>query len=87
MKTIFDLESVANTIKEASGGTMILKKKFEGSADEYHISNVTEEILTNLGFEFKGYTLYGNAPYYEKENILAYFDDVILHVMNTTESI
>ncbi len=86
MNTKLDLKSVVNAIKEASGGLVNKMKKFEGSADEYFISDVTEEMLLDLGFKFKGYTHYGIAPYYEKDNILAYFDDVVLHVMEITYS-
>lgn len=87
MRTKCDLKTVANQIAELSGGTISNQKKFEGSTDEYYISNVTEEMLVNdLGFEFKGYISYGVAPYYEKGNIMCYFDDVVLHVMETTYS-
>lgn len=87
MKTKQDLDLIAKKIQEVSGGTIDKKKKFEDSADEYFISDVTEDMLLELGFEYKGYTMYGIAPYYELDNILAYFDDVVLHVMETTYSI
>lgn len=87
MKTKHNLESIVKSIKEASNGIVEKKKKFEDSADEYFISNVTESMLLDLGFEFKGYTMYGAAPYYEKDNIMAYFDDVVLHVMEMTYGI
>lgn len=86
MKTKYDLKAMANLIAEKSGGIIRNQKKYEGSVDEYFISEVTEEILIDLGFEFKGYTSYGVAPYYEKDNIMCYFDDVVLHVMEITYS-
>ncbi len=88
MRTKYDLKTVANQIAELSGGIIRNQKKFEGSIDEYFISEVTEEMLIDeLGFEFKGYTSYGVAPYYEKGNIMCYFDDVVLHVMEITYSV
>lgn len=84
MNTKYDLKTVANQIAAKSGGLIREMKKFKGSADEYFISDVTEEMLIELGFEYKGYTHYGIAPYYLKDNILAYFDDVVLHVMEET---
>lgn len=87
MKTKYDLKTVANQIVEASGGIIRNQKKFEGSVDEYFISEVTEEMLLDLGFEYQGFTSYGVAPYYIKDNILCYFDDVVLHVMEMTYSI
>lgn len=87
MRTKYDLKAVANQIAEKSGGLIRNMKKFEGSVDEYFISEVTEEMLFELGFEYKGYTSYGIAPYYEKENIMCYFDDVVLHVMEMTYSV
>lgn len=86
MRTKLDLKIIANQIAEKSGGIVRNQKKFEGSADEYFISDVTEEMLKELGFVFKGYTSYGVAPYYEKDNIMCYFDDVVLHVMEMTYS-
>lgn len=88
MRTKYDLKTVANQIAELSGGIIRNQKKFEGSIDEYFISEVTEEMLIDeLGFEFKGYTSYGVAPYYEKGNIMCYFDDIVLHVMEITYSV
>lgn len=87
MRTKFDLEAVANQIAEISGGTIMNQKKFEESVDEYFISGVTENMLLGLGFEYQGYTGYGVAPYYIKENIMCYFDDVVLHVMEMTYSV
>lgn len=86
MNTKLDLKTIANQIQTASNGKMRLQKKFEGSADEYFISDVTEDMLLELGFEYKGYTHYGVAPYYIKDNILAYFDDAVLRVMEETYS-
>lgn len=87
MRTKLDLKIIANQIAEKSGGSCRNMKKFEGSVDEYFISDVTEEMLKELGFVFKGYTSYGVAPYYEKDNIMCYFDDVVLHVMEMTYSV
>lgn len=86
MNIKYSLDTVVSSIVELSGGSKQKTKKFEGSQDEYLLSDVTEEMLIELGFEFKGYTCYGAAPYYEKGNILAYFDDVVLHVMEQTYS-
>lgn len=86
MKSKLALGKVAEEIKNKSGGILSKQKKFEGSVEEYFISEVTEAMLLELGFEFKGYTHYGIAPYYVKDNILAYFDDVVLHVMEQTYS-
>lgn len=87
MKTKYDLKTVANQIAETSGGTIMNQKKYEESVDEYFISNVTEDMLVGLGFEYQGYTSYGTAPYYIKDNIMCYLDDVVLHVMEMTYSI
>lgn len=87
MRTKFDLKAVANQIAEKSGGSCKGMKKFEDSVDEYFVSKVTEEMLIELGFKFQGYTSYGVAPYYVKDNIMCYFDDVVLHVMEMTYSV
>lgn len=86
MNSKLTLDRVAEDIKTKSGGRLSKQKKFEGTGDEYFISGVTEAMLIEMGFEFKGHTHYGNAPYYIKDNILAYFDDVILHIMEETYS-
>lgn len=86
MNIKYNLKSVVDKIAEKSDGIVNKMKKFEGTAEEYFISEVTEEMLLELGFEYKGYTHYGIAPYYLKGNILAYFDDVVLHVMDETFS-
>lgn len=86
MRTKLDLEVVVNQIAEKSKGIVRKQKRLEDPSGEYYISEVTEEMLLDLGFEYKGFTHYGVAPYYEKDNILAYFDDVVLHVMEMTYS-
>lgn len=87
MNIKYDLKTVANQIAQTSGGLIRRMKKYEDSTEEYFISEVTEQMLLDLGFTYKGYTSYGVAPYYEKSNILAYFDDVVLHVMEITYSV
>lgn len=86
MNTKYNLKTVVDKISETSGGTVNDTKRFEGSGDEYLISNVEEQMLLDMGFEFKGYTTYNTAPYYIMGNILAYFDDVVLHVVEETYS-
>lgn len=87
MKEIYNLKSEVDKLKDASGGIVNKRKKFENSADEYFISDVTEDMLIELGYKFGGYTTYNTSPYYEKGNILAYFDDVVLHVMEQTYNV
>lgn len=81
-----DLITVVNKIKEASGGRVQEQMKFKDSGNEYLISDVTEEMLLDIGFEYKGLTLGTISPYYILDNILAYFDDELLHVVEETYS-
>ena len=47
---------------------------------EYLLPNVEESKLLEIGFIYKGNTTYMNSPLYEYENLLAIFDDQILHI-------
>lgn len=77
METRYDLKTIANLIAKKAGTKAILDNKFKL---EYLISNVTEEILVELGFEYKEKSAFHICPLYKKGNILALFDETILHL-------
>lgn len=77
METRFELKLIAEEIASKAGTKATLDPKFEL---EYIIPKVTETILTDLGFEFKEKSSYKVCPVYQKGNILALFDETILHV-------
>ena len=54
MNIKYDLKTVANQIAQTSGGLIRRMKKYEDSTEEYFISEVTEQMLLDLGFTYKG---------------------------------
>ena len=47
---------------------------------EYTLPSVSEEKLLNIGFNFKGMTTSTHIPLYEYENLIAVFDNQLLHI-------
>lgn len=77
METRFELKLVAEELATKAGTKANLDPKFEL---EYIVPKVNETILTDLGFEFKEKSSYRVCPIYQKGNILAWFDETLLHV-------
>lgn len=76
--TNYKLEDIVKLIENECGQKARLERKF---SKEYLIGKVTEENLLNIGFKFKEYTQYDICPMYTMGNIVALFDDTILHIM------
>ena len=76
---VFDIDVVIKKIEEATD----VKFKSKGEFDIEYISlgQVTEKDLTDLGFEFTGYSSGVKCPMYRiGKNIEAIFDESILHI-------
>lgn len=79
-KIEYNLENIVAQIEKISNQKAKKESKFNL---EYIIGNVTEEHLTEIGFKFIEYSQYNRCPVYQLGNILALFDDQILHVRET----
>lgn len=77
MEAKFNLIDVVKLIETAANTKARLDNKF---GLEYLIPNVIEQSLIDAGFEFKEKSSFNICPIYQKSNILAHFDEGILHV-------
>lgn len=77
MKTKFNLIDIVKLIETTSNSKARLDNKF---GLEYLIPNVSEQNLIDTGFEFKEKSSFNVCPIYQRSNILAHFDEGILHV-------
>jgi hypothetical protein len=77
MKTKFNLIDIVKLIETTSNTKARLDNKF---GLEYLIPNVSEQNLIDAGFEFKEKSSFNVCPIYQRANILAHFDESILHV-------
>ena len=77
METKFNLIDVVKLIETTANTKARLDNKF---GLEYLIPNVTEQNLIDAGFEFKEKSSFNVCPIYQRANILAHFDESILHV-------
>lgn len=69
------IEDIANQLE-----TTYKRATDTGYIKEYLLPNVEESKLLEIGFIYKGNTDYMQSPLYEYENLLAIFDDQILHI-------
>ena len=77
METKFNLIDVVKLIETTANTKARLDNKF---GLEYLIPNVYEQNLIDAGFEFKEKSSFNVCPIYQRANILAHFDESILHV-------
>ena len=77
MKTKFNLIDIVKLIETTSNSKARLDNKF---GLEYLVPNVSEQNLIDSGFEFKEKSSFNVCPIYQRSNILAHFDEGILHV-------
>ena len=77
MKTKFNLIDIVKLIETTANTKARLDNKF---GLEYLIPNVSEQNLIDAGFEFKEKSSFNVCPIYQRANILAHFDESILHV-------
>ena len=77
METKFNLIDMVKLIETTSNTKARLDNKF---GLEYLIPNVSEQNLIDAGFEFKEKSSFNVCPIYQRANILAHFDESILHV-------
>ena len=77
METKFNLIDIVKLIETTANTKARLDNKF---GLEYLIPNVTEQNLIDAGFEFKEKSSFNVCPIYQRANILAHFDESILHV-------
>ena len=77
METKFNLIDVVKLIETTANTKARLDNKF---GLEYLIPNVTEQNLIDAEFEFKEKSSFNVCPIYQRSNILAHFDEGILHV-------
>lgn len=77
METKFNLIDVVKLIETTANTKARLDNKF---GLEYLIPNVSEQNLIDAGFEFKEKSSFNVCPIYQRANILAHFDESILHV-------
>ena len=77
METKFNLIDIVKLIETTSNTKARLDNKF---GLEYLIPNVSEQNLIDAGFEFKEKSSFNVCPIYQRANILAHFDESILHV-------
>lgn len=75
----FDLETAIESIANSLETTYKKVKIFKYSK-EYILPNVEESKLLELGFEYKGLTTATKLPLYEYENLIAIFEDQVLHI-------
>lgn len=69
------IESIANSLE-----TTYKKVKTFKYSKEYILPNVEESKLLEFGFEYKGLTTSTKLPLYEYENLIAIFEDQVLHI-------
>lgn len=77
METKFNLIDIVKLIETTANTKARLDNKF---GLEYLIPNVSEQNLIDAGFEFKEKSSFNVCPIYQRANILAHFDESILHV-------
>ena len=77
MEIKFNLIDVVKLIETTANTKARLDNKF---GLEYLIPNVSEQNLIDAGFEFKEKSSFNVCPIYQRANILAHFDESILHV-------
>ena len=77
METKFNLIDIVKLIETTSNSKARLDNKF---GLEYLVPNVSEQNLIDSGFEFKEKSSFNVCPIYQRSNILAHFDEGILHV-------
>lgn len=77
METKFNLIDIVKLIETIANTKARLDSKF---GLEYLIPNVTEQNLIDAEFEFKEKSSFNVCPIYQRANILAHFDEGILHV-------
>ena len=73
---MYNLESIAQKIATKASSIAVLDNLFK---NEYLIDNVTEEILTDIGFKFVSYDN-RDTPIYTMENLMACYKDNVLHL-------
>ena len=83
---IYDIENVIKQIETATDVKMKVANQFD---PEYiSMGQITEENLTDLGFEFVDYSSNIKCPIYKLgKNIEAIFDDTILHIYDLNSHI
>lgn len=74
---MYNLESIAQQIATKASSIAVLDNLFK---NEYLIDNITEEILTDIGFKFVSYDNRDNTPIYTMENLMACYKDNVLHL-------
>ena len=77
METKFNLIDIVKLIETTANTKARLDSKF---GLEYLIPNVSEQNLIDAGFEFKEKSSFNVCPIYQRANILAHFDESVLHV-------
>ena len=77
MEIKFNLIDIVKLIETTANTKARLDNKF---GLEYLIPNVSEQNLIDAGFEFKEKSSFNVCPIYQRANILAHFDESILHV-------
>lgn len=77
METKFNLIDIVKLIETTANTKARLDNKF---GLEYLIPNVSEQNLIDTEFEFKEKSSFNVCPIYQKANILAHFDESVLHV-------
>lgn len=77
MNTNYRLIDIVSLIEKTCNTKAELDNKFKL---EYLISNVTEDKLKELGFEYIEKSSYDVCPIYRFNNIIAHFDQNLLHV-------
>lgn len=77
METKFNLIDIVKLIETTANTKARLDSKF---GLEYLIPNVTEQNLIDAEFKFKEKSSFNVCPIYQRANILAHFDESVLHV-------
>ena len=77
MEAKFNLIDVVKLIENTANTKARLDNKF---GLEYLIPNVSEQNLIDAKFEYKEKSSFNACPIYQISNILAHFDECILHV-------
>lgn len=72
MITKLNLETEANSLATKANGKAVLDTKFN---QEYIITNIDEDILTEEGYKYIGDSEYTQCPIFQKENIYGIFID------------
>ena len=79
MTTKFNIENIVREIETITGQKAT---KYNKLGVEYSLPNITEsQLIEDLKFVYTGKSFYTKCPTYTRENIFAFFNGNLLHIL------